>query len=559
MTQSADSLPHASLKEPLGGPVSPGTSPTDCCERDIEQPRDDVSELHLEVAQQQGPSNCSGLELTAMAGIEINPPAPKPAAVLPRLCKFSVAVAFALAAGMACPGFTSSQGEAQRCFGLLVFVSICWAAEPIPSHVTALTVPVLVLLCRVMRVPGFDSEALVPADSAAQLPLDDNSRPSPGDPMNPTAAAVVISASFFDPVIMLFISGFTMAAAMDKHHISARIALLLLRRAGSRPSRILLAIMALSVILSMFLSNVAAAVLLSAVVRPVLRELPEQSSWPKTVLLGIAFSCNLGGMSSPIASPQNVFAISMLKRAKVDMPFLSWCQFSIPFVLLSGLGLWLFLRKSFKTSLPNGVQYSFDSSALPPLGALHLFVMIVVVLTIGLWSVFDTVQPIFGNMGIVGLVPVVLFYGMQLLTISDFNSMPWSVLILMGGGLALGNAVESSGLLDILAVKIQDMLAGRGLWLTAFVFNLVTAVIANFLSSTVCAVIMLPVIVKVGVQLGHARLLVVSVAIMTSGAMGLPVSSFPNANSCSMTTERGTPILSTFDYIRTGLDRKSVV
>merc|ERR1719191_2645039 len=112
--------------------------------------------------------------------------------------------------------------------------------------------------------------------------------------------------------------------------------------------------MILGVILSMFLSNVAAAVLLSAVVRPVLRELPEESLWPKTVLLGIAFSCNLGGMASPIASPQNVFAITMLKSSKqhITLSFLEWCEFSAPFILISGFLLWLFLRKSFKTNLP---------------------------------------------------------------------------------------------------------------------------------------------------------------------------------------------------------------
>jgi len=480
-----------------------------------------------------------------------------PAAQSPRIAwsqvwKFVLAATVAFVFGLAPLGFSEEQREAQRCLGILMFVSICWASEPMPSHITALCVPLLCVIFRTMRVPAFDSSALVPADSAAQLPLSRKDTPNPGDAMSPSAAAAVMSASFFDPIILLFISGFTMAAAMDKHHISARIALLLLKRAGSRPSRILLAIMVLGVVVSMFLSNVAAAVLLSAVVRPVLRTLPEESSWPKTVLLGIAFSCNLGGMSSPIASPQNVFAILMLRRANVSVSFVEWCEFSIPFVLVAGFLLWLVLRKSFKTNLPTGLHYSFDAAALPPLSSVHAFVMTVVAGTVFLWAIFDAVQPMFGNMGMVGLVPVILFYGMQLLTLADFNSMPWSVLILMGGGLALGNAVASSGLLDIMAAKIQTMLAGHGLWLTAAVFNVVTAVIANFLSSTVCACIMLPVIVQIGIELNHPKLLVIGVAVMTSGAMGLPVSSFPNANSCSMVNDQGRAILKTMDYVRTG-------
>jgi len=173
-------------------------------------------------------------------------------------------------------------------------------------------------------------------------------------------------------------------------------------------------------------------------------------------------------------------------------------------------------------------------------------------LTVLLWSIFDSVEPVFGSMGIVGLIPVILFYGLQLLTIADFNSMPWSVLIMMGGGLALGNAVQSSGLLDVLATNIQVMMKGHSLWLSAVVFNFITAILANFMSSTAYACIIMPVITQIGISLGHPRLLVVGVAIMTAGAMGLPVSSFPNANSCSMTNDEGKAILSTMDYVKTG-------
>eukprot|EP00929_Paragymnodinium_shiwhaense_P007475 TRINITY_DN111393_c0_g1_i1.p1 TRINITY_DN111393_c0_g1~~TRINITY_DN111393_c0_g1_i1.p1 ORF type:complete len:592 (+),score=108.77 TRINITY_DN111393_c0_g1_i1:80-1855(+) len=449
-------------------------------------------------------------------------------------------------------GFEDDQVEAHRCLGILVFVAACWGLEPIPSHVTALLVPFLVVIAGVMRVPGFGDTLLVPADMAAEYPMTNHSTPNPGDPMRPAAAAAVMSASFFDPMILLFIGGFAMAGAMDKHHISQRLAVMLLSRAGTRPSRILLAVIVLGVVLSMWLSNVAAAVLLTAIVRPVLRELPSDSEWPKMVLLGIAFSCNLGGMASPIASPQNVIAVSALRVAGAPIGFAEWCMFAVPFVCLGSGFVWLGLRLAFKTRLPDGVQHSFDDVPVPQMGLLHVFVVSIVALTVLLWVFFDSVQPIFGNLGVVALLPVVLFHGTKVLSLADFNSMPWNVLVLMGGGLALGNAVQSSGLLDIISAALQHMLAGHGLWLTFVVFNLFTGVVANFLSSTVCGIIMMPAIAQVGQSLGHPWMLAVSVAVMMSGAMMLPVSSFPNANSSTVLTKQCVAYLTTADYLRVG-------
>ena len=74
-------------------------------------------------------------------------------------------------------------------------------------------------------------------------------------------------------------------------------------------------------------------------------------------------------------------------------------------------------------------------------------------------------------------------------------------------------------------------MAGQSFWLLLLVFNSVVGVVANFVSSTVSAIIFLPLIASVGVQCGHVNALCISCAVMTSGAMGLPVNSFPNANT----------------------------
>lgn len=397
-------------------------------------------------------------------------------------------------------------------------------------------------------------------------------------------SASVASAAFFDPVILLFMSGFTMAAALEKYGISKYIATELLKKAGRRPSRVLLALMFLGMILSMWVSNVAAAVLNVAVISPLLRRLDPQATWPKTALLGIAFSCNIGGMTTPIASPQNVIALISLKKIapEYEISFLQWCYFAWPFTLVAIIIAWGWLRWSCPSNLPGGIPISAiqlltgveesSSSTVDQgqtyksinevdditqqesdkFGLRELFITLIIVGTISLWIAFNAVEGVFGNLGMIGLIPVLAFYGTGLLNQDEFNSMPWSVLILMGGGLCLGNAVQSSGLLDVISGSLSKSLDGSGLWVQYFVFNLVAAVVANFISSTVAAIIMLPVFAQVGLDQGHPRMFVISTAIMCSGAMGLPVSSFPNANSMATRAANNQPFLQNSDFVKTG-------
>lgn len=476
---------------------------------------------------------------------------------------------------------------AQRCAGLLWLVSVYWASDCIPSHVTALFVPLLVVLLEVMRVPTVLSDALVPAKHCPHLNATDQEMyGKAGELLIASEAASVASAAFFDPVILLFMSGFTMAAALEKYGISKRVATELLRRAGTRPSRVLLALMFLGVTLSMWVSNVAAAVLNVAVISPLLRKLDSQATWPKTALLGIAYSCNIGGMTTPIASPQNVIALISLKKIapEYQLAFLDWCYFAWPFCLVVIFMTWGWLRYMCPTNLPGGIpasavelllnessskkgrksmDYSNNSYGSVNLedqqeeeeekfGLREAFIIVVIVITIALWIAFDQVKGVFGNLGIIGLIPCLAFYGTGLLNHDEFNSMPWSVLMLMGGGLCLGNAVQSSGLLDSISDSLSDGLDGQGLWLQFFVFNVVAGIVANFISSTVAAIIMLPVFAQVGLTQGHPRMFVISTAIMCSGAMGLPVSSFPNANSMAARAANGAPFLNNSDYVRTG-------
>lgn len=161
------------------------------------------------------------------------------------------------------------------------------------------------------------------------------------------------------------------------------------------------------------------------------------------------------------------------------------------------------------------------------------FISIVTILTIGLWCVTHQLEGIFGDMGVVAIIPIVLFFGSGILTKEDFNNFLWTIIILAAGGLSLGKAVSSSGLLHSIAQGITEKVEGFSLYGVLVVFAALILVIATFISHTVAALIILPLVQQVGsnMKVPHPNLLVMGSALMCSAAMGLPTSGFPNMST----------------------------
>ncbi len=158
------------------------------------------------------------------------------------------------------------------------------------------------------------------------------------------------------------------------------------------------------------------------------------------------------------------------------------------------------------------------------------FISGVTIVTIVLWCVTHQLEGVFGDMGVVALIPIVLFFGTGVLTKEDFNNFLWTIIILAAGGLALGKAVSSSGLLHTIAGHITQSVEGMSLYGVLVVFAALILVIATFISHTVAALIILPLVHQVGAGMKepHPNLLVMASAFMCSAAMGLPTSGFPN-------------------------------
>lgn len=256
-----------------------------------------------------------------------------------------------------------------------------------------------------------------------------------------------------------------------------------------------------------------------------LRNLPSDSDMSKALILGIALASNIGGMASPIASPQNIIA---LQNMKPEPSWGEWFAVSIPVSVLSILCIWVLLLVTFRPGR--------NTTIIPirpmkdPFSGVQWFISIVTIITIILWCVTHQLENVFGDMGVVAVIPIVMFFGTGILTKEDFNNFLWTIIILAAGGLSLGKAVNSSGLLATIAHGIEEKVHGMSLYGVLVVFASLILVVATFISHTVAALIVLPIVQQVGAQMEdpHPRILVMGSALMCSAAMALPTSGFPN-------------------------------
>ncbi|KAK0794273.1 low-affinity phosphate transporter [Friedmanniomyces endolithicus] len=398
--------------------------------------------------------------------------------------------------------------EQQNCLALIVFVSSLWATEAIPLFVTSLLVPFLVVILRVVR-----------QDEKPHARLESK------------AAATYIFAAMWTPVIMLLLGGFTIAAALSKYNIAKMMATFVLSKAGTKPRTVLLTAMGVAMFASMWISNVAAPVLCFSIIQPILRNLPSDSDMSKALILGIALASNMGGAASPIASPQNLIA---LQNMEPQPGWGIWFFIALPVCIITILLIWLLLLVTFRpgrntTIIP--IRPMKDKFT-----GIQWFISFVTLATIVLWCVSHQLEGVFGDMGVIAIIPIALFFGTGILTKEDFNNFLWTIIILAAGGLALGKAVNSSGLLTTIAVGITQRVQGLSLYAVTCVFCALIAVVATFISHTVAALIILPLVREVGLGMAepHPNLLVMASVLMASAAMGLPTSGFPNMTAIMM-------------------------
>ena len=422
--------------------------------------------------------------------------------------------------------------EARLTAATAVLMAVWWMTEALPIPATAL-VPLIVF------------------PTLGSTPLDD------------------VGASYGNNVIFLFMGGFLLALAMQRWNLHRRMALLTVRLIGTRPPQMIAGFMIATGFLSMWVSNTATAVMMlpigisvlllvnktsDAIDDPVDADeeaaaTPVKSNFGTALMLGIAYAASIGSLGTIIGTPPNTLLVGyMASEHDVQIGFGQWMIVGVPLAVVLMAACWFLLTKVlFKPEIdeiPGGRKLIDDELAkLGTTSAGERRVLVIFVLAALAWVFVPLVTdwvgadtPPITDAGIAMTVGVLLFLlpagaarGVRLLDWDSALKLPWGVLLLFGGGLALSAQFSSSGLTEWIG-DVASGLGGLPVVLLVVLFAAGILFLTELTSNTATAATFLPVAGGIAMGMGmDPLLLAIPVALAATCAFMLPVATPPNA------------------------------
>lgn len=396
----------------------------------------------------------------------------------------------------------------QRVIAIFFLAAFFWILEPIPIYATSIIIIVL--------------ELLMISQSSLKPFLVSKEEANFGELLHYQE----VMGTFASPIIMLFLGGFFLALAATKYRLDQNLARVMLRPFGTKPKYVLLGLMGITAVFSMFMSNTATTAMMLSILIPVLAAFEPNDYGKAGFVLCIPFAANIGGIATPIGTPPNAIALKYLIGADA-ISFSQWMSFGVPFLIVMLIILWWLIRQFFPTSTPRivlAIKGQFIKSTKA------YIVYVVFTLTILLWLT-DFIHGL--NSYTVGLIPVAVFLATGIVTKEDLKSISWDVLWLVSGGIALGLALEKTGLAAKLVASIPfDTFSP---YIIIFLATGLSVLMANFMSNTATANLLLPITAALATALpalgdfGGSKMLVLGVTLSVSMGMALPISTPPNA------------------------------
>ena len=378
------------------------------------------------------------------------------------------------------------------------------------------------------------------------------------------------TANYGADVIYLFFGGFVLALAIARWGLDRRIAFLTLRLVGTRPKAIVAGTMGATAFISMWVSNTATAAMMVPIVLSVVdvalrsrrgKSLAELGGMPAddrdlrnfalSALLGVAYGASIGGLGTIIGSPPNGILVRFVEQVGgVRITFLEWMMIGVP-AMLTFLPLAWFLNTfvmfpSAMKEIEGGRAYVRDEWAkLGPMNAGERATLVVFAVTVALWMTapllaqirIGDLAPLKGlsDAGIAVGAAICLFLipvkGTQS-TLMDWQTatkLPWGVLILFGGGLALASATEVNGVPGYIG-SLAAGFAGWPFWIVLLAIIAIMVFMSELTSNTAQVATMLPILAALAPVLGiPAGVLLVPATVAASCAFMMPVGTPPNA------------------------------
>ncbi len=380
------------------------------------------------------------------------------------------------------------------------------------------------------------------------------------------------TSAFGHPYIFLYIGGFILAMAIERWNLHRRIALSIIHLIGTNIKSIILGFMLATAFLSMWISNTATTVMMLPIGLAIISQLKddprtmENENWifGKALMLAIAYSASIGGMATLIGTPPNLVLAGVVQELyAVEITFSQWTMVGLPISLVLLFICWKYLTSVAFTfqqkAFPGGrEEIEKQLSALGNISYEEKVVLIVFVGTALAWitrsfflaklipGIDDTIIAVAAAI-VLFLVPASADRYRKILTWQEAVKIPWGVLLLFGGGLALAEGFKTSGLADWIGSQMTLL---DGVILVGLLLVLITAV--NFLteitSNLATTAMILPILAPLSLSIDvHPFILMVGATVAASCAFMLPVATPPNA------VVFGSGYLRIPDMVRTGI------
>ena len=375
------------------------------------------------------------------------------------------------------------------------------------------------------------------------------------------------TAAYGHKLVFLFVGGFMIALAIEKWHLHKRLALNIIRMTGSNKSRVILGFMLATAFLSMWISNTATSVMMLPIGVAIISQFNKKHSGGnnnlgKALMLAIAYSASIGGIATLIGTPPNLILAGIVKNLYgIKISFFQWMIVALPISIIMLIICWYYLtRKAFsfeEISFPGGKsEIKKMIQKLGKIGYEEKALAIIFSLTAICWICRPLLQQLVPAIDdtIIALTAGILLFTIPakkekrpLIEWDEAIKLPWGIILLFGGGIALAAGFSKTGLAEWIAAQMVYL---NGLPL--FILILVMVTIINFLtevtSNLATTAMLLPVLAPMALSFGiHPYMLMVPATLVASCAFMLPVATPPNA------VVFGSGYLKIPDMVRTGL------
>lgn len=396
----------------------------------------------------------------------------------------------------------------QRVIAIFLLAALLWVFEPIPIYATSVVIIVL--------------ELLMLSNKGLILFRLNESQPEFGQLLKYTD----IMATFASPIIMLFLGGFFLAMAATKYRLDVNLARVLLKPFGQNPKYVMLGLMLITGVFSMFMSNTATTAMMLSILAPVIAVFGPKDPGRIAFALCIPVAANIGGIGTPIGTPPNAIALKYLVGDNL-ITFGEWMAFGVPFVIVMMALSWFLICSLYKADQQR-IELTIKGKFLKTPKALVVYITFAA--TILLWLVGDLHGM---NSYTVALIPVAVFSVTGIINKEDLKKISWDVLWLVSGGIALGLALDKTGLAALVVHSIP--FGDFSPYVVLFGAALLCLLMANFMSHTATANLLMPIMAALGASmtslsaLGGEVTLILVVTFAASLGMSLPISTPPNA------------------------------